>query len=141
MQGKTYNELNVGDTAEFTKTITEYDVYGFAGITGDMNPAHINEVYAAQTAFKGRIAHGMLLGGLISAVIGMKLPGPGAIYMQQSMTFLAPVRIQDTITARVEVIEKLDEKKRVRLKTTCVNQDQTLIVDGEALISPPRPPK
>ncbi len=141
MSGKTYNELTEGQSAEFAKTITEFDVYGFAGITGDLNPAHINEVYAAQTAFKGRIAHGMLLGGLISAVIGMQLPGPGTIYMQQNFNFRAPVRLNDTITARVEIIEKIAEKKRIRLKTTCTNQDGTLVLDGEALVSPPREPK
>ena len=139
MIGKTINEIQVGDAAEFSKTISESDVYLFAGVTGDLNPAHIDERYARKTFFKGRIAHGMLLGGFISAVIGTRLPGPGAIYIRQELKFLAPARMGDTITARVEVAEVLTEKKRVVLRTTCVNQEGTLVLDGEALISPPKP--
>jgi len=112
MIGKTIDELRIGDTAEFTKTISESDIYLFAGVTGDLNPAHINESYAQNTFFKTRIAHGMLLAGFISAVIGMKLPGPGAIYVRQELKFLAPARIGDTITARVEVIQMQSEKKQ-----------------------------
>ncbi|MFZ5569618.1 MAG: MaoC family dehydratase [Thermodesulfobacteriota bacterium] len=141
MIGKSYEELSVGDTREFSKTISESDVYLYAGITGDLNPAHVNAVYAGKTFFKTRIAHGMLVGGLISTVIGTMLPGPGTIYMKQSLSFLAPVRMGDTITARVAVLEKLPEKGRVRLQTTCVNQDGTIVLDGEALVSPPRPSK
>ncbi|MGA2228466.1 MAG: MaoC family dehydratase, partial [Syntrophobacteraceae bacterium] len=88
-----------------------------------------------------RIAHGMLAAGLISAVIGMRLPGPGSIYVRQELNFLAPVRIGDTITARVEVIEIMSDKKQLRLRTTCSSQDGTLVLDGEAIISPPRPKK
>jgi len=139
MIGKTYDQLTVGDASEFSKTVSESDVYLYAGITGDLNPAHINESYASNTFFKNRIAHGMLTAGFISAVIGTQLPGPGTIYMSQNLNFLAPVRIGDTVTARVTVIEKLDEKKRVRLETNCYNQDGTQLVSGEALISPPRP--
>lgn len=138
MIGKTFDQLAVGDADEFSKTISEADVYGYAGITGDLNPAHVNEAYAKTTFFKTRIAHGMLTAGLISTVIGTKLPGPGAIYMKQSLIFLAPVQIGDTITARVEVVEKMSEKGRVTLKTTCVNQDGKAVLDGEALVSPPR---
>jgi len=141
MIGKTMNDLNVGDTAEFSKTISESDVYLFAGITGDLNPAHINEAYAQKTFFKTRIAHGMLSAGFVSAVLGNQLPGPGSIYVRQELNFLAPMRIGDTITARVEVIEKNQEKNRVRLRTTCVNQDGTKVTEGEAVISPPKPPK
>ncbi len=141
MIGKTMNELNVGDAAEFSKTISESDVYLFAGVTGDLNPAHINEAYAQKTFFKTRIAHGMLSAGFVSAVLGNQLPGPGSIYVRQELNFLAPMRIGDTITARVEVIEKNTEKNRVRLRTTCVNQDGTKVTDGEAVISPPKPPK
>ena len=139
MIGKTYDQLAVGDIAEFSKTVSETDVYMYAGISGDLNPAHINEEYARGTFFKNRIAHGMLTAGFISAVIGMQLPGPGSIYMGQTLQFLAPVRIGDTVTARVEVVEKIDEKKRVRLATTCINQDGTELIRGEALVSPPRP--
>ena len=138
MRGKTFNELQMGEAAEFSKTISESDVYLFAGISGDFNPAHINEPYARQTAFKSRIAHGMLAAGLVSTVVGTRLPGPGTIYMKQNLTFLAPVYIGDTITARAEVIELIEEKKRVRLKTTCVNQDGKTVLEGEALVSPPR---
>jgi 3-hydroxybutyryl-CoA dehydratase len=141
MIGKTMNDLNVGDTAEFSKTISESDVYLFAGITGDLNPAHINEAYAQKTFFKTRIAHGMLSAGFVSAVLGNQLPGPGSIYVRQELNFLAPMRIGDTITARVEVIEKNPEKNRVKLRTTCVNQDGTKVTEGEAVISPPKPPK
>lgn len=138
MQGKTIDELEVGQSARFSKTISESDVYLYAGITGDFNPAHINEVYAEKTAFKSRIAHGMLTAGLISKVLGTDLPGPGTIYLQQSLSFKAPVAIGDTITATVEVIEIDTEKKRVRLKTACTNQHGALVLDGEAVISPPR---
>ena len=141
MIGKTIDELNIGDIAEFSKTVSESDIYQFAGITGDFNPAHINEKYAAKTFFKTRIAHGMLSAGFISAVIGTKLPGTGSIYIKQTLNFLAPVRIGDTITARVEIIEIIPKKKRVRLKTTCINQEGTEVLDGEAIVSPPKPLK
>jgi len=138
MIGKTIQELKVRETAEFAKTISETDIYLYAGITGDFNPAHINEEYAKNTFFKTRIAHGMIAAGLISTLLGTKLPGPGTIYLQQSLNFLAPVRIGDTITARVEIIEMETEKNRVRLKTVCLNQDGTEILDGEAVVSPPK---
>ena len=140
MIGKTYDELQVGEAAQFSKTISESDIYLYAGITGDFNPAHINEAYARETTFKNRIAHGMLVAGLISAVIGTRLPGPGTIYVNQSLNFLAPVQIGDTITATVEVLEKLD-KKKILLKTVCLNQDGKNVLNGEALVSPPRAPK
>jgi 3-hydroxybutyryl-CoA dehydratase len=141
MIGKTYDRLVVGESAQFSKTVTDADIYLFAGITGDVNPAHINEVYAQGTFFKTRIAHGMLSAGFVSAVIGTRLPGPGSVYLQQTLNFLAPVRIGDTITATAEVIEKLEDKKRVRLKTTCTNQEGVDVLSGEALVSPPRAPK
>ncbi len=128
----------MGDTAEIQKTISETDVYLYAGITGDMNPAHLNEEYARDTFFKTRIAHGMLIAGLISTILGNKLPGPGTIYTHQSVDFLAPVRFGDTITARAEVVGLDVEKNRVRLKTTCMNQEGTLVLDGEAFVSPPK---
>lgn len=141
MIGKTIDKLNIGDTAEFAKTVSESDIYLYAGITGDFNPAHINEDYAKNTFFKTRIAHGMLSAGFISTAIGNKLPGTGSIYVKQDLRFLAPVRIGDTITARVEVIEIMDGKNRVRLKTVCVNQEGTQVLDGEAIVSPPKPLK
>lgn len=141
MIGKTIDELKIGDSAEFSKTVSETDIYQFAGITGDFNPAHMNEEYAKKTFFKTRIAHGMLSAGFISTAIGNKLPGTGSIYVKQDLSFLAPVRIGDTITARVEVIEIMDRKNRVRLKTVCVNQEGTQVLDGEAVVSPPKLPK
>lgn len=139
--GKTLDMIQVGDRAEHSKTISESDVYLYAGITGDFNPAHVNEAYAQKTAFETRIAHGMLPAGLISAVLANQLPGPGTIYIGQTLTFLAPVRIGDTITASAEVIEIDREKKRVRLKTVCRNQNDKPVLEGEAVVSPPRPPR
>ncbi len=141
MQGKTIEDLSIGESATVSKTISETDVYLFAGITGDFNPAHVDEEYARKTAFKGRIAHGMLTAGLISHILGMKLPGPGSIYVQQELRFLAPVRIGDTITARAEVTEIMADKKLVRMRTTCTNQNGVMVLDGEAVMSPWRRPK
>lgn len=136
MSGKTIAEINVGDKADFTKTISEGDVYNFAGVTGDMNPMHINEEYAKKTFFKKRIAHGMLSAGFISQVLGNSLPGNGAVYMKQSCTFLKPVYFGDTITAIAEAIKVDNEKNRVTLRTYCVNQNGDVVLDGEALMSP-----
>lgn len=141
MIAKTIEQIKVGDRAEFGKTVSESDIYQYAGITGDFNPAHVNEVYARKTFFKTRIAHGMLTAGFISAVIANQLPGPGTIYIKQELVFLAPVRIGDTITAKVEVIEVLAEKNRLRLRTVCSNQEGTKVLDGEALVSPPKTPQ
>jgi 3-hydroxybutyryl-CoA dehydratase len=138
MTGKTIEQIKLGDTAYFSKTVSESDVYLYAGITGDLNPAHINEAHAKNTFFKTRIAHGMLTAGFISNILGMQLPGPGTIYMRQSLNFLAPVRFGDTITAKVEVVEVIAEKNRVRLKTTCTNQEGTVVLDGEAMVIPPK---
>lgn len=137
MIGKTIDQLAVGDSDQFSKTISESDVYLFAGVTGDLNPAHIDQEYAKNTKFQSRIAHGILVGGLISTVIGMKLPGPGSIYREQQLKFLAPVHIGDTITAKVEVKELITEKNKIILQTTCTNQDDVLVIDGQAIIHPP----
>jgi 3-hydroxybutyryl-CoA dehydratase len=139
--GKSIDKLQVGDAAEFAKTVSETDIYLYAGITGDFNPAHVNENYAKNTLFKTRIAHGMLTAGFISAIIANQLPGPGTIYLKQELSFLAPVHIGDTITARVEILELNTEKNRVRLKTTCSNQDGVTVLDGFGLVSPPKAPK
>jgi 3-hydroxybutyryl-CoA dehydratase len=136
--GKTIDQIKVGDSAEFAKTVSETDVYLYAGITGDFNPAHVNESYAKGTFFKTRIAHGMLTAGFISAILANQLPGPGTIYLKQELSFLAPVRMGDTITGRVEVTELIVERNRVRLKTSCTNQDGVTVLDGEALVSPPK---
>ncbi len=140
MIGLSFEEINIGDSAQLSRTISESDVYLYAGVTGDNNPAHLDEQYAQKTMFKKRIAHGMLITGLISSVFGNQLPGNGTIYLSQSVRFLAPVYFGDTITARVEVIEKKDEKKRLVCKTTCINQDGKIVIDGEAEVLPPRAP-
>lgn len=126
-----YEAIQVGDMAEFGKTITEADICAFVAVSGDTNPVHINEVIAASSIFKRRIAHGMLSAGLISAVLGTKLPGVGTIYLSQSLNFKLPVYIGDTITAKVTVIEK-KEKFRLRLLTECYNQDDKVVITGEA---------
>ncbi len=141
MIGKTIDRLSVGDAAEFCKTVSERDISLYAGVTGDFNPAHIDAVYAAGTFFKKRIAHGMLSAGFISAVIGTRLPGTGTIYLKQELRFLAPVYVGDTITARVVVTAITLDKNKATLKTTCSNQDGTVVIDGEAIVSPPKAPK
>ncbi|MBC2581069.1 MaoC family dehydratase [Clostridium sp. DJ247] len=138
MQGLTIDQIKVGDKVNIEKTISETDVYLFAGITGDLNPAHINQVASEQTIFKGRIAHGILVTGLISTCLGMYLPGPGTIYMGQQVKFTAPVYIGDTVKAEVEVLEINVEKNRVKLKTVCTNQHGKVVIDGEALVMPPK---
>ncbi len=133
--------LAVGNRASFTKTITESDIVLFAGITGDMNPVHIDETFAEKSLFKKRIAHGMLSAGLISTVLGTRIPGPGAIYLKQSLEFRKPVFIGDTITATVEVTAlEVDnpKKQRITLATTCMNQDGDTVLTGEATLIPPR---
>ena len=137
MTGLNINQITIGQSASFSKTITETDVYMFAGISGDLNPAHINEEYAKNTMFGGRIAHGMLGASLISAVLAMQLPGPGTIYLKQDLKFLAPVRFNDTITATCTIKEKNDEKNRVILDCSVINQDGIVVISGEALVMPP----
>jgi len=137
-QGKTLDQLNIGERASISRQITERDVIRFAEITGDINPIHMDKLYAEQTIFGERIAHGMLTASLISAVLGLKLPGPGNIYVSQSLKFRAPVKFGDVIEAEVEVVEKIPERNRVRLKTTCRNQDGTVVLEGEAVVIPRR---
>ena len=134
----TIQEMKIGDHASVTKTVSETDVYLFAGITGDLNPAHTNEVAASKTMFKTRIAHGMLGAGFISAVLGMYLPGPGTIYMGQELKFTKPVHIGDTVTATATVEEIILEKNRVILDTTVVNQDGEIVTKGKATVMPPK---
>lgn len=140
MTGKTVAELKVGERAEFAKTVSESDIYLYAGVTGDFNPAHTNEEYAKKTFFRTRIAHGMMTAGFISTVMANHLPGPGTVYISQSVNFLAPVRIGDTVTTVAEVAELYPDKNRVRMKTYCLNQDGTKVLDGEAIVSPPKAP-
>jgi len=129
-------QIKIGHTARTSKQITQIDLTLYAAITGDFNPVHFDPVYSAQTRFKGPIAHGMIAAGLVSGLIGMKLPGPGTIYLKQILDFLVPVKINDVITACVEVIALLD-KNRVRLKTTCMNQEGVMVLEGEALVIAP----
>jgi len=126
--------FRVGDKASTSKTITDEDIQSFANLVGDYNPVHVDDQYAHNTRFKGRIAHGVLALGLISAVIGNKLPGPGTIYLSQTARFLRPVRPGDTITATVEVVQIKYEKHILVLRTSCVNQPGELVLDGEAVV-------
>jgi 3-hydroxybutyryl-CoA dehydratase len=133
LNGHDIEDLKIGMTATFAKTITEADIVLFAGASGDNNAVHINEEFAATTRFKGRIAHGMLTASVISAAIANKLPGPGTIYMKQTLEFKAPVRAGDTVHATVSVRELVPEKKLVFLHTECKVKDITVIA-GEALV-------
>ncbi|WP_461208540.1 MaoC family dehydratase [Desulfocurvus sp. DL9XJH121] len=130
----TFASLEVGSSDSISKVITAADVEGFAGITLDNNPVHLNEEYAQGTMFKHRIAHGMISAGLISAVLGTRLPGNGTIYMKQELIFKRPVYLDEELTAHVEVAEKIEAKKRLRLKTWVTNQAGDTVTDGEALV-------
>ena len=138
MKGITISEMKVGDSASFTKTVSEHDVYTFAGLSGDFNPAHVNEVEAQKGMFGKRIAHGMLSAGFISTVLGTQLPGPGTIYMGQELRFTKPVFFGDTITATVTVAELIPEKNRAILDTVCTNQNGEVVIKGKATVMPPK---
>jgi len=126
--------VSTGEMASLTKTVTEADIALFAGVTGDFNPLHIDREFAKRTRFGERIAHGFLSAGLISAVLGTKLPGPGSIYLRQSLNFHKPVKIGDTITAIVKVTAYNEEKRIVTLETNCYNQDGVMVLSGEAVV-------
>lgn len=132
------DEIEVGMKDTFTKKISENDVDEFAKVTGDMNPMHMDDEYAKNTQFGGRIAHGMISAGLISAVLGMKIPGPGAIYLGQTLKFVAPVHFDDELTASAEVIDIVQKKhfKIATLKTEVTNQDGKVVTEGDATIIP-----
>lgn len=132
------NKIKVGDTASFTKKITERDIQLFAEVSGDINPIHLDAEYAKGTMFKERIAHGMLSGSLISAVIGNQLPGLGTIYLKQELKFLRPVKIDELITAKVTVLNKIEEKNRLELETLCMNEKDEIVISGVALVMPPK---
>jgi 3-hydroxybutyryl-CoA dehydratase len=132
-------DLSVGQSAELDREVREADLVSFAAVTGDENPLHLDEAYAAKTPFKGRIAHGMLSAGYISAVIAMRLPGPGSIYVSQSLKFLRPVRIGDLVKARVEIAAIDADRGWVTLHTTCL-VGRREVVKGEAVIVVPRKP-
>ncbi len=132
----TIHDLEVSQRAELVREITASDVYAFAELTGDKNPIHMDKEYAEQTFFKHQIAHGALLTGFISAVFGMKLPGPGAIYQKQELSFLKPVYFGDEITAFVEVEEIVKDKNRVIFKTSCINQNGKIVAEGASVLLP-----
>ena len=138
LQGFTYDELQLGKTAYYTKTVTEHNVYTFAGVTGDMNSAHVNQNGAEEMNLPGRIAHGALTAGLVSAALGTKMPGQGCLYLGQNSKFVRMVRFGDTLTVRLEVIKRDDEKKRVVIKTEVFNQNDELVLTGEAKMLPKR---
>ncbi|WP_185266020.1 MaoC/PaaZ C-terminal domain-containing protein [Halopseudomonas xiamenensis] len=136
LENRTYDELNAGDTASASHVVTERDLILFATVSGDVNPVHLDEEFAAATPFKGRIAHGMLSGALISAAIACELPGPGTIYIGQEMSFLRPVRLGDEIRIELEVLEKLP-KNRLKIATQVINQEGKKVVDGVATVMAP----
>lgn len=136
--GKGIAELAVGMTASLTKTYEEWDILTFAAVTGDLNPTHLDEAFAQESIFKGKVVHGLLTASLISAVLGTVLPGPGAIYLSQDLRFRRAVRIGDTITAAVEVTELIPEKNLARLNTVCTNQRNEVVLEGTALVMPPK---
>ena len=140
MNGKPLGEMEVGDMAEVTRVASAGDVAEFIDSVGDHNPIHHDHEHAAKTRFAKPIVPGMWTASLVSAVLGTKLPGPGCIYVKQQIEFTRPVYFGDTITARVEVIERMVDRNRVRLQTTCVNQRGEDVMRGEALLSPPKTP-
>lgn len=137
IHGYYFEDLSVGMTASYAKTVTETDIVLFAGISGDVNPVHLNQEFADATMFEGRIAHGMLTASFISTVLGTKLPGPGCIYLRQDLRFLAPVRPGDTVHAQITITDVNQEKKRVMAHTVCRVGD-TPVVEGDATLFVPQ---
>jgi acyl dehydratase len=140
MIGLTIDDIAVGDSAQITRRVSDGDIASFVDAVGDYNPVHSDRAYAAATLFKEPIAPGIWTAGLVSAVIGTRLPGPGAIYLSQDLKFLKPVKAGDSISARVEVIDVNREKNRIRLRTVCTNQRAEDVLTGEALVMPSRTP-
>ena len=138
MQRNTYcfEDLELGMEADYQRTVTEADILAFANVSGDKNPVHLDAAYAAKTMFKERIAHGMLSASYISAVFGMEMPGPGAIYVSQTLNFRAPVKIGDVVTAKVKVVELLAPKRRVRFECQCTVAGKA-VLEGEAVLMVP----
>ena len=136
-RGYALEELSVGMCATYARTVTETDLVLFAGVSGDSNPIHMNARYAEKTRFGGRIVHGMLSAGHISALLGSKLPGPGTIYLKQNLNFRHPVRIGDTVEAEITITDIVEEKARVSIRTVCRVGD-TVVIEGDALVLVPR---
>ena len=130
--------IKVGDSASISKSFSDADVRSFAEISGDKNPVHLDDEYAAQTQFKKRLVHGMLAAGLISAVLGTELPGEGCIYLTQNINFRAPVFLGDTVTATVTVSKVREDKPIITLETVCKNQDDVVVIEGEAVLLAPK---
>jgi len=138
LYGYSYDEIDVGMTDVFSKTVTEADIMAFSGVSGDTNPVHLTEEFAKSTMFKTRIAHGMLSAGFISTVFGTKLPGPGCIYVAQNLKFKAPVKIGDSVLARVTAIEKNDAKYMITFETVCTVGDVKVITGDATILIPDR---
>ena len=138
LTGYTYDEISLGQTAHFSKQVEEIDIQMFSAVSGDVNPVHLDEEFAAGTMFGGRIAHGMLTGAVISAALAMELPGPGTIYLGQTLRFTRPVKIGDRITAHLEVTAKRENKKIIMLECKVTNQDGKVVASGEAQVMAPR---
>ena len=136
LQGYNFEELEIGMSDVYSRTITDTDLRNFSGVSGDTNPMHLNEEYAKTTAFKGCIVHGLLTASLLSTVIGTKLPGPGWIYVSQTLSFKAPVHVGETVYAKATIIELIEEKKRARISTQCFVKG-VLVLDGEAVVQLP----
>ena len=134
-----FEDLQLGMEATFARAVSEKDIVTFAEVTGDKNPVHLDHAYAAKTMFKQPIAHGMLTAGYISAVFGMELPGPGAIYVSQTLNFRAPVRIGDKVVAKVKVAELIAAKKRARFDCACTVKGK-VVLEGEAILMVPSRP-
>lgn len=134
MKSRSFTDIAIGESAEFTRTIREADIEKFAEVSGDHNPIHLDEAYARNTFFKGRIAHGALTTAFFSKLVAMDLLGSGTILLSNAFRFKKPVRINDTITARIEVIKKHDDNKRLTLKATCENQNREMVVEGEVVV-------
>lgn len=136
MRGKTYDEISVGDSAYFSKTLTESDIHSFSAITADFNPIHVDEAYATSSSLGkkmgGRIVQGMMTASFFSTLVGMFIPGKGSLYVSQTCNFKRPVKIGDTIRAECDVVEKM-EKGRIRMRTRCLNQHGEVVVEGEAM--------
>ena len=134
---KTYDEINVGDSATLTRTLTKQDIQLFATVTGDMNPAHLDESYAKTDIFQQIVGHGMWTASMFSVLLGMQLPGPGTLYLGQTLKFLKPVHLGDTITASVKAIKKDDAHKHITFQTLCANEEGEHVLEGEALVLAP----
>lgn len=131
-------QLIQGQTAEFSRTITETDIQIFAGLSGDFNPVHVDKEYACNTFFQERIAHGLLTASFLSRLLGMHLPGPGSVYVSQTLFFTKPVYIGDTVTAQAEITDTKERERLVMIKTTCVNQKSHAVLKGEAVMKLPK---